>query len=263
MKPKLSVVVPIYKQAKTIESDLLRIKKVLDKLRYTSELIGVVDGFVDDSFKNASKVPGVKIIGYPTNKGKGHAIRFGMANSRGDIIAFIDSGMDINPNGLSMILEHFEWYDADIIVGSKRHPASKVNYSWQRRILSWGYQMGVRTLFGLNIRDTQVGLKCYKREVLELVLPRLIVKNFAFDIEILAVAYYLGFKKIFEAPVEVKLDFGKNSVVTGSKLLFFAYNMAIDTMAIFYRLYILKYYDDSSRRKWRFDPELNFRVNTI
>ncbi|KKR58563.1 MAG: Glycosyl transferase, family 2 [Candidatus Amesbacteria bacterium GW2011_GWA2_47_11b] len=262
MKPKLSIIVPIYKQGKTIEKDLRRIKQVLNKLRYSSELIAVVDGYVDDSFKNASRVPGVKVVGYPTNKGKGHAVRFGMAKSRGNIIAFIDSGMDINPNGLSMILEHFEWYNADIIVGSKRHPVSKVNYPWQRRILSWGYQMGVRTLFGLNVRDTQVGLKCYRREVLEKVMPRLIVKNFAFDIEILAVAYHLGFKRIFEAPVEIELDFGKNSIVTSSKLFIFAYNMAVDTLAIFYRLHILRYYDDDSKRKWRFDPELNFRVNT-
>ncbi len=123
--------------------------------------------------------------------------------------------------------------------------------------------MGVRTLFGLNVRDTQVGLKCYRREVLEAVLPRLIVKNFAFDIEILAVAHHLGFKRIYEAPIEIKLDFGKNSIVTSSKLFIFAYNMAVDTLAIFYRLYILRYYDDNDRRKWRFDPELNFRVNTI
>ena len=93
-------------------------------------------------------------------------------------------------------------------------------------------------------------------------MPRLIVKNFAFDIEILAVAYHLGFKRIFEAPVEIELDFGKNSIVTSSKLFIFAYNMAVDTLAIFYRLHILRYYDDDSKRKWRFDPELNFRVNT-
>jgi len=148
-------------------------------------------------------------------------------------------------------------------VGSKRHPASKVNYPWQRKILSWGYQMGVRTLFGLNVKDTQVGLKCYRREVLESVLPRMIVKNFAFDIEILAVAYHLGFKRIFEAPIEAKIDFGKNSTVTSPKLLIFIYNMAVDTLAIFYRLHFLKYYDDGSKRNWRFDPELNFRVNTF
>lgn len=265
---KLSVIVPAYKQEATIAKDLRRIKNVLDKLRYPSELICVVDGTGEDkTFDRASKafpvISKVKVIGYPTNKGKGHAVRYGMAKSTGDIIAFIDSGMDINPNGLSMILEHFEWYNADIIVGSKRHPASKVNYPWQRRIFSLGYQLLVRMLFGLRIKDTQVGLKCYRREVLEKVLPRLITKTYAFDIEILAVANYLGFKRIYEAPVEVHLDFGNNSTLTNKKLWHFIYAMFLDTLAVFYRLRILNYYSDSSLRKWVYDPELNFRVNTV
>lgn len=260
MKPKLSVVVPIYKQAKTIESDLLRIKKVLDKLRYTSELIGVVDGFVDDSFKNASKVPGVKVIGYPTNKGKGHAIRFGMANSKGEVIAFIDSGMEIDPNGISMILEHMEWYNADIIIGSKRHPVSQINYPFERRIISSTYQLFVRLFIGLNVTDTQLGLKVYKRKVLEDILPRLIVKRYAFDLEMLAVAYSLGYRRIYEAPIKVNYNFTDLTHASTIKSMWQAF---IDTMAIIYRLKILNYYSDKNRRKWRFDPELNFRVNTI
>lgn len=247
--------------------DLQRIKLVLDKLRYTSELICVVDGMLDKTFENAQKLAKrdktIQVIGYQTNKGKGNAVRYGMAHSRGKIVAFIDAGMDINPNGLSMILEHFEWYGADIVVGSKRHPASKVNYPFIRRIISWGYQMIVRVLFGLKVRDTQVGLKCYRREVLEKVLPRLLVKTYAFDIEILAVANSLGFNRIYEAPVELELDFGKGSTVTSKKFFYFVYKMLLDTMAVFYRLKILKYYSDTNKRKWVYDPELNFRVNTL
>src|SRR3972149_1684697 len=261
-KPRLSVIVPAYRQEKTLASDLQRIQAVLSKLRYSSELICVVDGTSEDeTFVNASKVPNVKVVGYPTNKGKGHAVRFGMAKSKGEIVAFIDAGMDINPNGLSMILEHFEWYNADIIVGSKRHPVSKVNYPWQRRILSMGYQFLVWLLFGLKVRDTQVGMKFFKREVLEKVLPRLLVKHFAFDIEILAVANDLGYKRIYEAPVDIKLRFGGASTLTNQKFLRTVFAMLKDTLAVFYRLKILHYYSDENKRKWRFDPELNFRVN--
>lgn len=261
----ISIIVPCYKQEQTIVRDLKRIKSVLDELRYPAELICVVDGKVDKTFEKASKFArnhgNVKTVGYDTNKGKGYAIRFGMAESHGDIIAFIDSGMDINPNGLSMLLEHFEWYGADIIVGSKRHSVSKVDYPWQRRILSIGYQILVWFLFGLKIRDTQVGMKFFRREVLEKVLPRLLVKRFAFDIEILAVASYLGYKRIFEAPVDIKLRFGGASTITSQKFLKTVLLMVWDTLAVFYRLKILGYYSDKNRRQWRFDPELNFRVN--
>ncbi len=261
----ISLIVPAYRQEKTITRDLRRIKNVLDQLRYKSELICVVDGKVDSTFTNAQRFaktdPNIKVIGYDTNKGKGYAVRFGMAASSGDIVGFIDSGMDLNPNGLAMLLEHFEWYNADIIIGSKRHPVSKVYYPWQRKILSTGYQILVFILFGLRVRDTQVGMKFFKRNVLEKVLPRLLVKAFAFDVEILAVSNYLGFNRIYEAPVEIKLRFGGTSTVTSQKFLSTVLAMLIDTLAIFYRLKILHYYSDSNKRKWRFDPELNFRVN--
>jgi glycosyltransferase involved in cell wall biosynthesis len=261
----VSVIVPAYRQEKTIQKDLRRIKLVLDKLRYKTELICVVDGTLDKTFEKAKKITkkyrGVKVVGYEVNRGKGYAVRFGMAKSRGDIIAFIDSGMDLDPNGLSMLLEHFEWYKADIIVGSKRHPVSKVDYPWQRRILSIGYQILVRLLFDLKVKDTQVGLKVFRREVLEKVLPRLLVKAYAFDIEMLSVANYLGFKRIYEAPVELRLDFGGGSVLTSQKFLRTLMYMMLDTMAVFYRLKIRKYYDDKSSRRWKYDPELNFRIN--
>lgn len=261
----ISVVIPAYKQEKTIYRDLQKIKLVLDQLRYSTELICVVDGIIDDTYKNAKKFAdsynNVKVVGYSINKGKGHAVRFGMARAKGDIIGFVDAGMDLDPNGLSMLLEHFEWYKADIIVGSKRHPASKVDYPWQRKILSLGYQALVWLLFDLKIRDTQVGMKFYRREVLEKVLPRLLVKAFAFDIEILAVANYLGFKRIYEAPVEIKLAFGGNSTITSQKFVKSVVMMMLDTMAVFYRLAILEYYSNTNQRKWHYDPELNFKVN--
>lgn len=260
----VSVIVPAHKQEGTIVKDLKRIKQVLDKLRYDTELICVVDGKIDKTFKKASafakKNDNVKVIGYETNKGKGYAVRFGMAESKGEVVGFIDSGMDINPNGLSLLLEHFEWYEADIIIGSKRHPVSKVSYPWQRRILSIGYQILVWFLFGLRVRDTQVGMKFFKRGVLEKVLPRLLVKQFAFDVEMLAVANYLGFKRIFEAPIDIDLRFGV-STITSQRFMRIIVGMLMDTLAVFYRLRILHYYSDHNRRKWRFDPELNFRVN--
>ncbi len=270
MKKKLlSVIIPAYKQEKTIKDDLLNLDTVLnlkDSIKnYDYELICVVDGEVDNTKQEAQKAakirPNLKVVSYTQNKGKGHAVRYGMARSRGDIIAFIDSGMDLDKGSLVMALHHFEWYDADIIVGSKRHPASKVEYPWQRRIFSLGYQILVRLLFGLKVRDTQVGLKIFRREVLEKTLPRLLVKAFAFDIEMLAVANYLGFTRIYESPVQVKMDFGGASVLTSKGIQKLIFLMMLDTLAVFYRLRILNYYSDKNKRKWVYDPDLNFRIN--
>lgn len=257
----LSVIVPTYAQEATIEDTVRTLDRGLTKLSVPFEVIIVVDGQQDKTFERAQKLAGshIRVVGYVHNHGKGYAVRYGMARARGDTIAFIDAGGDILVSSIGIVLEYFRWQHADIVVGSKRHPLSKVRYPHSRKLLSLGYQLIVRILFGLNVSDTQVGLKVYKRQVLEDVLPRLLVKRFAFDIEILAVAHHLGYTRIFEAPVQ--LDFTGVSSITSLNFLFVALRMFWDTLAVFYRLKLLNYYDNINKRKWRFDPELNFRIN--
>ncbi len=250
---KISVIIPAYRQQKTIIEDMGHVQDVLEQLRYDYEMIIVNDGSPDKTYEKlqefhdeyAKPKSKVKILTYSKNRGKGYAVRYGISKATGEYIAFIDSGMDLNPNGLSMLIEHLEWYKADIVVGSKRHPASKVEYPFLRRAYSFGYQMMCAILFGLNVKDTQTGMKIFKREVLERVMPRMLIKAFAFDIEMLAVAHHLGFTKIYEAPVELRHDFTNTSI--NKKVVF---NMLWDTVAVFYRMHILHYYDESNKENW-------------
>ena len=237
----ISVVIPIFNQEKTIVKDLRRIKSVLNKIRYDYEIIGVVDGKKDNSFKQAKKVRSKKIRIYQLKRhqGKGRAVRFGMKKAKGDYISFLDAGMEIDPNGISMLLEHLEWYDAQAIVGSKRHPASQVNYPLERKILSWGYYFLVKLFFGIKVKDTQAGIKIFKRELLAKVLPVLLVKSYAFDIEILSVAYQFGFKNIYEAPIKMDYQFASLTKASTWRSI---WRILWDTAAVFYRLRILRYY---------------------
>lgn len=244
---KLSVIVPAHRQAKIIVKDIKRIEKVLTQIRYPYEIIVVVDGYGDGTYRRAKTIRSdkIKVLVYMKNQGKGHAVRLGMSKATGDYIAFIDAGMEIDPNGISMLLEHLEWYNADIIVGSKRHPASVVNYPPSRKILSIGYQYIVWFLFHLKVRDTQAGIKIFRRNVLEIILPRLLVKKYAFDLEMLAVAKRVGFDRIYEAPIKLSYNF---TDIIHAATIHTVYNILIDTLAIFYRIYILRYYDDE---KWK------------
>ncbi|HNZ84314.1 MAG TPA: glycosyltransferase [Candidatus Woesebacteria bacterium] len=258
----LSVIVPVYKQEKTITKDLTNILNVLDQIRYDYELIVVVDGIsVDNSYRLAKNIKSknLTVTGYKNNHGKGYAVRYGMAKSKGDYVSFIDSGMEIDPNGISLILEHMEWYDADIIAASKHHPASQVKYPLNRKIISFGGHLIAKYLLGINIRDTQAGLKIFKRKVLEKVLPRLLIKTYAFDLEIISVANHLGFTKIYEAPIKLNYDFGSLTHAQGIKVI---YQCLVDALAVFYRLRILHYYDDKNNHRWFYDPELSMRINT-
>ena len=114
-------------------------------------------------------------------------------------------------------------------------------------------------LLGINIRDTQAGLKIFKRKVLEKVLPRLLLKTYAFDLEMLSVANQLGFNKIYEAPIRLTYDFKGTTHAIGFKVIRVCLT---DALAVFYRLRILHYYDDKNKRKWVYNPELEMRINT-
>lgn len=253
----LSVIIPVYRQAKTIRENLSAILAELENDGIPYEVILVVDGYVDQTLQEAKKVNHKKlhVYGYAENKGKGYAVRYGMARAKGEVIAFIDAGGEIRESGISMLLEHMRWYNADIIVGSKRHSASKISYPLNRKIFSFGYQIIVKILFGLNIRDTQVGLKVYKREVLEDVLPRLSHNKFSFDIELLAVAHHLGYRRIYESPIE--LDFSKmSSSIHAGNTHHVILQMLMDTLDVFIKLRFLNYYDMKNKKNWHNNPDV-------
>lgn len=249
----LSIVIPAFKQEKTITRNIKNIREALDALDHPYEIIVVVDGKVDNTHKKIKdfltknrehRTKNIKVISYEENQGKGHAVRTGMLASRGDIIGFMDAGMDIHTEGFRMLLQHMQWYGADIIVGSKLHPVSQVRYPLYRKVLSKGYRALTQLLFGFNVKDTQVGLKFFRKEVVEKVFPRLVVKKYAFDIEILAVSYLLGFHKIYEAPV--KINFKENSI-NKKGLAKVVFLMLWDTAAVFYRIKFLNYYKNQKR----------------
>lgn len=244
------MVIPAFKQERTIRKDITSLEQSLTDLGLDYEIIVVIDGNLDKTFEKIKDLRSspIKIFMYEKNQGKGFAVKYGMKKARGDIIGFIDAGMDISPASISMLINHMIWYDADVIVGSKLHPVSQVEYPFTRKILSWGWRTFTHLLFGFKVRDTQVGLKIFKKKVARDVFPRLLVKKFAFDVEMLAVAYTLGYKRIFEAPV--RLNFNNVSSITSIGLWKVIFFMIVDTLAIFYRLRIIRYYRKSNKTKW-------------
>ena len=171
------------------------------------------------------------------NQGKGAALRVGLAKGRGRYLGFIDADGDLDPILLDSFQTMVRLYSPDIILGSKRHPLSEVEYPFLRRVYSWGYQQVVRLGFRLNIKDTQTGIKLVRRDVLSAVLPRMLEKRFAFDLELFVIARRLGYKRFLEAPIRLRHQF--TSTVSWRSV----YRSLLDTMAIWYRLRILHYYD--------------------
>lgn len=236
----LSLVVPAYKQEKTIEKDVKNLDKVLSAFAFKHEIIVVVDGFVDKTFEilqnSTPKIKNLRVLGYRENMGKGYAIKFGVQKAKGDIIGFIDAGMEISPSSIPTLLNYMDINGADIVIGSKLHPDSNVRYPLVRKILSWGYRYITHLLFGLKVRDTQAGLKLFKKEAAKEIFSKVKIKDFAFDIEVLVLAKMMDFK-VCEAPVKLAL---KKGTITSLNFFIVAFKMFFDTFRVFWRLRILR-----------------------
>ena len=235
---KLSVIVPAYREARHIQDNLGKLLRELDGLGCPYEVIVVSDGNTDETAREAERVvsPHIKVIEYNRNMGKGYALRCGVAHSSGELVTFIDADMELDPRYIKGFIAVMESFDCDAVVGSKRHPMSNVHYPPARRFQSLMYQLLIRTLFRVRVRDTQTGLKLFRRQVLEEVVPLLAIKRFAFDLELLVVARQLGYKKVMEAPVDLDYRFESTADLRAT------WHVLWDTAAIFYRLRFLRFY---------------------
>lgn len=239
---KVSVVMPAYNESQHIVRNVRETVATLLRLGYDFEVIIVDDGSADETHVEATKVfaespDHVRVIRYERNAGKGNAVLCGASYATGHYVALLDADMDLHPAQLPVLFGVMSATGADVVIGSKRHPLSHINYPLRRKFVSAVYFGIIRLLFGLPVRDTQTGIKIFRREVIESVFPRLLSKRYAFDIEVLANAHRLGYR-IREAPVTLTFTrkFGRISLRD-------TYYVLCDTLAIFYRMHVIHYYD--------------------
>jgi len=245
MNRKISIIIPAYNKEKTIFTTLNYLLHAVNKLTDHFEMIIVNDGSQDKTLREAIRLKKfngnsgkIRVYNYKNNLGKGYALKFGFYKSTGEIIIFADADLDISSSQVTEFIKLIKANGADIIVGSKYHPRSRIVYPKIRYLYSRILKFLTGLLFKLCISDTQVGLKAFKRQVLESTMPRLIVKRFAFDLELLVVAGMFGFNKIVEAPVVIN-----HNNITSTIHFKDVRNFFQDLLAIYYRKNILHYYD--------------------
>ena len=198
------------------------------------------DGSTDGTFQEATseKFDNVKVVNSGQNRGKGYAIKYGVNFVKKDLVTFLDADMELDPGQISILLEYMKNNDADIVVGSKRHPLSTIEYyPLLRKFLSQMYNIVLRLLLQLNIRDTQAGFKLMKREAVQKIFPMMRVKRYAFDVEFLAYATRFGYK-IVEAPIILKFTRKGWGRINFKTII----NIFLDTVAVASRFGILRYY---------------------
>src|SRR3989304_1745535 len=204
---ELSFVIPAYNEENSIEDALGALDYAVKDRRLPYEVVVVDDGSADKTLLKAmtyaSRNGHVRVVSYTQNEGKGYAVKTGFMQATGDVVVFADSDLDIDLGTIASYVDALR--HGDIVIASKWHPESVVEMPILRKVLSHSYNVLVRVLTGAKLRDTQAGVKAIKKRAFKDIFPKLTVKRYAFDVELLAVANLYGLK-VVEMPVNIQMN---------------------------------------------------------
>ncbi len=163
---KLSVIIPVYNEAATLAEIIGRVRAT----GLASQIVVVDDGSSDQSslilekLRNGSQ-PALQIIRHERNRGKGAAIRTGLAQVTGDLVLVQDADLEYDPADYPALLAPFDNPQVAVVYGSRnlrRNPRSSWSFYWGGRLLSWI----TNWLYGSRITDEATGYKVIKTDLL-------------------------------------------------------------------------------------------------
>ncbi len=217
--PVISLVLPAFNPGPAIEQTWLAVRQFLAARSQQSEkweVLFVLDGCTDGTpdrlagLKNEDD-PRIRILSYPTNRGKGYAVRSGLLAARGSIRIFTDVDLAYPFEDILRIAAAIE-AGAAVAIGSRAHPDSRVQlpaeilgYAFRRVLQGRLFGAIARLLLPIELHDTQAGLKGMTASVAESLLPHLVCDGFGFDCELLTACARAAIPLV-EIPVCVRYD---------------------------------------------------------
>ncbi len=218
-KPKLSVIIPSYNEIKNIKRGVLdEVLDYLKKQRYSWELILSDDGSTDNTLKElrkfSKKDARIQVIANE-HAGKAQTVRAGMLKAEGRWRLFTDFDQSTPLKEIEKLWPYTKGqylHQYDVIIGSREMIGAKRDREpWYRHLMGRGFNLLVQMFAVPGILDTQCGFKLFSKEATQSLFRRLIVYGpetkyqdaftGAFDVELLFLAYRLGFK-VREVPIE-------------------------------------------------------------
>lgn len=203
----LSIVIPAYKESAKIRRDIQAASEFLTSQRLTGEILVVDDGSPDQTTEIVSALlpefPVLKVLSYHPNRGKGHALRYGITRSKGKNVMFADAGLCVPYDIASIGLTMLNLKICDVAHGSRRMRGSvRRQQPLYRRAGSKVYGWVIHTLMGVPwyISDTQCGFKLYRGDVARRLYTEATTDGFMIDIEVILLALGNGFQ-LLEFPV--------------------------------------------------------------
>ncbi|MHA1377714.1 MAG: glycosyltransferase family 2 protein [Candidatus Helarchaeota archaeon] len=203
MRPKISVIIPAYNEAKTIRKLKFEVIKALnsDSWFNSAEIIIVDDGSTDETYQYANG-NGSIVLRNEVNSGYGAAVKKGLENAHGDILVTIDGDYQNEPKEIPNLINELINSGADFVNGSKFLSKSTPSVPFLKRVGEIVARIIIRIIYGTNVTYTQSGFKAFKRILYDKVKP--IKENkFGFNSELLIKSLNKGFK-VREIPVTIK-----------------------------------------------------------
>lgn len=197
---EISVFFPAYNEEANIERTVSAAENILEKISENYEIIVVDDGSKDKTAEIAKKLAKknkkIKLISHITNKGYGAALISGLYNSKYEFIAFTDSDGQFDFSEITNFIDTQKKTNADLVIGFY----IKRKVSFLRKLNTFLWELLVRLLFRLKVKDIDCGFKLIRKKVIEKI-PKLKSQRGAFiSTEFLVKAKIKGFK-ISELPV--------------------------------------------------------------
>lgn len=205
-EPILSIVIPAYNEALRIGDTLEKIRIWLESKTFAAELIVVDDGSTDQTPALLQQVgerhPNTRIFRNESNRGKGFSVRRGVQEARGKFVLFTDADLSAPIEEADLLLAALESARADAAVGSRalKRELIGVHQPLHREFAGRFFNLLVRLLTGLKIRDTQCGLKLFRKATTRNAFEFQRVTGFGFDPEVLFLIEHFG-GKVVEVPV--------------------------------------------------------------
>lgn len=203
----ISVVIPAYNEESRLPATLEKVCEYLGKADFQSwEVLVVDDGSRDGTASVAEKVgrrvPEVKLLRNPGNRGKGYSVKHGMLEAKGEWVLFSDADLSAPIEELKNLLEAVNRQGVEVAIGSRALNRSLigVHQSKFRETAGRFFNLMVQILTGLRLWDTQCGFKLFRKDAAGEVFSRLRLERFGFDVEALFIARKKGYR-IAEVPV--------------------------------------------------------------
>jgi len=211
---ELSIVIPAYNEANKIARDVQAAADFLGKHHLSGEIIVVDDGSNDQTARNARKAPLLhpvkrSVITYQPNRGKGHALKVGIKETKGMYVLFADSGLCIDYEFATKGLAMLKTGQCHLAHASRRMHGSHIVHKHlpHRRVCSQIFRGLVHLFMGIpnHITDTQCGFKLYRGDVARHLYQQCTSERFMFDVEIILRAQQQGYH-ICEFPIDWDSD---------------------------------------------------------